>query len=88
VPLNGATLIGTYQLGLDASTDENGNPYGDASNAYVAYYNDGANRIQVMAEYRDDLPKSEKQLEGYAPRGTLKMMATRFLDYFTQNWGG
>jgi hypothetical protein len=86
--LNGATLIGTYQLGLDAATDSNGNPFGDATSAYIAYYNDGANSVRIIAEYRDDLPKSIKALEGYAPRATVKMMATRFLDYFTQNWGG
>jgi hypothetical protein len=86
VTLNGATMIGTYQAALDAQTDENNNPKGEQSNAYIVYYNDGANRITVVAEYRDGIPKSIGQLQGYAPRDQLKMMATRFLDFFTQNW--
>jgi hypothetical protein len=86
VTLNGAALVGTYQLGYDGGSDSAGNPFGTVTNAYVAYYNDGANQIYVVAEYRDDMPKSLKALAGYAPRDTLKMMATRFLDYFTANW--
>jgi hypothetical protein len=87
VALDGATVIGTYQLGLISKVDENGNPEGAVTDAYVEYYNDGANRITVVAEYRDDLPKTMGQLKGAAPRRTLQMMATRFLDFFTQNWG-
>jgi len=86
VTLNNTPVVGSYQLNLHSGIDANGNPYGQATNAYVARYNDGTNSITVVSEYRDDMPRTVAGLGGYAPRATLKEMATRFLDFYTQNW--
>jgi hypothetical protein len=86
VTMNNTPVVGSYQLNLHSGIDANGNPYGTATNAYVTRYNDGVNSVTVVAEYRDDLPRTVAGLGGYAPRATLKEMATRFIDFYTQNW--
>jgi hypothetical protein len=84
--LNGTNLVYTYAVGFLPKTDENGNPAGSYQDAYELYYNDGHNRISVIAEYWDDQPQSIKALQGYAPKGDLEKIAIGFLDLFTQNW--
>ena len=82
----GVTAIYTYQLGYFFGKDEQDQPLGDYSNAYVLYYNDRVNQIRVVAHYRDDAPGGKDQLLAIAPREDLEKMAVAFLSYYLHEW--
>jgi hypothetical protein len=81
----GATAIYTYQLGHFFGTDDRGQPVGAYSDAYVLYYNDGVNRIQVIASYLDDAV-SREQLVAIAPREDLEKLAVAFARFYLHAW--
>jgi hypothetical protein len=83
--LAGVTAIYTYQLGHFFGTDDRGQPVGAYSDAYVLYYNDGVNRIQVIASYLDDAV-SRDQLVAIAPREDLEKLAVAFASYYLHAW--
>jgi len=84
--LGGEKVIYTYQLGQYFGKDENGNPQGAYSNAYILYHNDGVNQIRVIAEYIDDALATKEDLARAVPREHLEKVATAFLDSYTQAW--
>ena len=84
--LGGERVIYTYQLGQRFGKDENGNPQGVYSNAYILYHNDGVNQIRVIAEYIDDPVASNEELARAVPRQQLERVATAFLDAYAQAW--
>lgn len=84
--LNGAKLVRTYQVAYKLTTDERGNQEGGYSHAVVDYYNDGTNKITVVAEYHDQLPASRDNLLKLVTKEELEKSADAFLDIYTQNW--
>lgn len=85
--LGGQKLISIYHLGYFFGKDANGNPEGAYSNAAVLHYNDGVNRIRVIAAYVDDPVGSKEALAAAAPKEDLQRVALAFLDAYTQKWG-
>lgn len=83
--LNGEPVIYTFQFAHFFGKDEQGNPFGGFSNAYILYWNDGKNQIRTVAEYKDD-PLAREDLASIAPREDLEKLARSYLDYFTQQW--
>jgi hypothetical protein len=83
--LAGVPAVYTYQLGHFFGTDDRGQPVGAYSDAYVLYYNDGVNRIQVIASYLDDAVGRE-QLIAIAPREDLEKLAVAFASYYVHAW--
>jgi hypothetical protein len=83
--LHGQTLIYTYQLGQHAGSGEGGGMF-TFSDAYILYYNDGVNRIRVVAEYKDDPVKTKEMMAKQAPKADLGLLAISFLDVYTHAW--
>ncbi|MEO8549463.1 MAG: hypothetical protein ABI678_05805, partial [Kofleriaceae bacterium] len=79
--LNGAAMIDTYQVGM--VTTDAGTRYSDT---YVLYYNDGSNKIRVVAMYADNRPDSRDQMLKLAPKEDLEHLAKAFADVYTQAW--
>ncbi|MEJ7602438.1 MAG: hypothetical protein WKG01_31390 [Kofleriaceae bacterium] len=86
--LNGQPVIFTYQLGSSVAPDpDNENqPSGEYTDAYVLYFNDGLNQISVAAAYADDTRADVKAMTDLAPKEDLERVAKAFLDAFTQAW--
>jgi hypothetical protein len=83
--LHGQPMIYTYQLGQQAGAGEGGGVL-TFTDAYALYYNDGVNRIRVVAEYKDDPVKTKELMAKQAPKGDLAMLAISFLDVYTHAW--
>jgi hypothetical protein len=83
--LHGQPLIYTYQLGQHAGSGEGGGLF-TFSDAYALYYNDGVNRIRVVAEYKDDPVKTKELMAKQAPKEDLASLAISFLDVYTHAW--
>jgi hypothetical protein len=81
----GVPTIFTYQLGHFFGKDDRDQPVGAYSDAYILYYNDGVNRIQVIASYLDDAV-SRDQLLALAPREDLEKLAVAFASYYLHAW--
>lgn len=83
-------LIYTFQLGEIAGTIEKGSNAGQRyvayTYAYILYYNDGANQIRVVAEYKDQAPEKPEDLLALTPRADLENTAKGFFDAFTAQW--
>ena len=84
--LLGVTAIYSYQLGYYFGKDEQDQPIGDYSNAYILYYNDGVTQIRVNAHYRDDALGGRDQLLAVAPREDLEKLAVAFLNFYVHEW--
>jgi hypothetical protein len=84
--LAGITAISTYQLGHFFGKDDRDQPVGAYSDAYVLHYNDGINRIRIIASYLDDAVASKDQLLALAPRADLERMAVAFLSFYLHEW--
>ncbi len=84
--IGGAKAFHTYQSGLFVGQDENKNPIGDYTDAYVLYYNDGVNQIRVNAHYLDDSPGTLKAMLDMAPQEDLERLAVAFLKYYVHQW--
>ena len=86
--LNGQPVIFTYQLGSNVAPDpDNENqPSGEYTDAYILHYNDGTNQVSVVASYADDTLADIKALTELAPKEDLERVAKAFLDAFTQSW--
>jgi hypothetical protein len=83
--LHGQTLIYTYQLGQNTVEGEGGGSF-MFSDAYALYYNDGKNKIRVVAEYKDDPVKTKELMAKLAPKADLALLALSFLDVYTHAW--
>jgi hypothetical protein len=83
--LHGQPLIYTYQLGQHAGSGEGGGTF-MFSDAYFLYYNDGKNKIRVVAEYKDDPVKTKEDMAKLAPKEDLMLLAISFLDAYTHAW--
>ena len=83
--LHGQPLIYTYQIGQHAGSGEGGGSF-MFSDAFILYYNDGVNRIRVVAEYKDDPVKTKELMAQQAPKGDLELLAISFLDVYTHAW--
>jgi hypothetical protein len=84
--LGGQKVIYVYQLAQHFGKDENGNPSGAYSNAYILYHHDGLNQIRVVAEYVDDPLGSKDDLARAVPREHLEKVGIAFLDAYAQAW--
>jgi hypothetical protein len=84
--LAGAPVIYTYQVAYLNGPDPSGAQSSAYSDAYALYYNDGANMIRVVAEYKDDQPASRDDMLRLAPREDLERIALAFLDAYTHAW--
>ena len=80
--LAGAKMIYTYQLG-QSFKPEGGGAYTDA---YVLYYNDGVNKIRVMAAYTDDPKMNKEDMAKDVPKEDLEKVAKAFVDVYTHAW--
>jgi len=83
--LHGQPLIYTNQIGQHAGSGEGGGSF-MFSDAFILYYNDGVNRIRVVAEYKDDPVKTKELMAQQAPKGDLELLAISFLDVYTHAW--
>jgi hypothetical protein len=83
--LHGQPMIYTYQLGQHAGSGEGGGIL-TFTDAYALYYNDGVNRIRVVAEYKDDPVKTKELMAKQAPKSDLAVLAMSFLDVYTHAW--
>lgn len=84
--LLGMRAIYTYQLGYFFGQDDKGQPAGDYSDAYILHYNDGVNRIQVVASYVDDPVGGKDQLVALAPPEDLERLAVAFTSFYLHRW--
>lgn len=78
------TLIGTYQLGQRAGSGAGGGL--TFTDAYSLNFNDGINKIRVVASYKDDPVASKEMLAKLASRNDLALLALAFLDVYTHAW--
>ena len=82
--LHGTHMIGAYQLGQHAGSGAGG---GLAfTDALLLFYNDGMNKIRVVAEYKDDPVKSKEVMAQLAPKSDLEALALSFMDVYTHAW--
>jgi hypothetical protein len=51
----------------------------------VLYYNDGVNKIRVVAEYKDD-PATREEMLTVAPKEDLEKLGKAFFDAYTHAW--
>jgi hypothetical protein len=84
--VDGATAISTYQLGHLFALDDRNQTVALSSTAYALYYNDGINRIRVMANYLDDAVPTRGQLVDLAPPRELERMAVAFTRFYLHHW--
>lgn len=89
--LNGTPMIYTYQLAETKPTTAVGsggeNPGHFAwSHAFILYFNDGANSIRVVSEFKDDPMDTKEAMAAAVPRGDLENVAKAFMDVYTQAW--
>lgn len=82
----GATAVAVYKLGAAFGSDEQGQPAGDYVDAYELQYNDGVNRIRVVASYLDDAVGGVDRLRAVAPREDLEALAVAFFRFYVQQW--
>jgi hypothetical protein len=81
----GATMIWTYQLGQHAGSGSGGGTFA-YTDAFILFYNDGVNKIRVVAEYKDDPVKSKEMMAQLAPRPDLQALGTSFMGVYTHAW--
>lgn len=90
VKFHDTDLIYTFQLGQVSGTIDKGSNAGQHyvayTYAYILYFNDGANQIRVVAEYKDDAPQRAEDLLKLTPRSDLENTAKGFFDAFTAQW--
>jgi hypothetical protein len=84
--LHGQTIIYTYQLGQHTGSGGPGGGSFAFTDALALYYNDGVNRIRVVAEYKDDPVKTKELMAQQAPKADLELLAISFLDVYTHAW--
>jgi hypothetical protein len=84
----GATAIYTYQLGHLLALDDRDRVVNVVSDAYILYYNDGVNRIRVIARYLDEPVATRNRLLALAPRSYLEKMAVAFMSVYLHAWHG
>ena len=75
----------TYHVAYNVAPDTIG-VAGSYATAYAIYYNDGVNMIRVVAEYKDDAPKSREAMLAMTPKQDLEQIAKAFVDVFDHAW--
>jgi hypothetical protein len=85
--INGTTYIWTYHVGYNISPEPGTGIAGAFATAYAIHYNDGVNMIRVVAEYRDDVPKSREDMVNLTPKEDLELVGKAFIDFFVHIWG-
>lgn len=81
----GTPYAWTYHVGYNVTPGTEG-VTGAYGTAYAIYYNDGVNMIRVVAEYKDDVPKSREAMVNLTPREDLEAIAKAFVDRFVHAW--
>jgi len=87
VEINGGKYVWTYHVGYNISPDPGTGIAGAYGTAYAIHYNDGVNMIRVVAEYKDDVPKSKDDMVNLTPKEDLEQIGKAFMDYFVHFWG-
>jgi len=83
--VRGQPMIYTYQLGQHTGSDAHGGGLA-FTDAYALYYNDGNNKVRVVAEYKDDPTKGKDVMAKLAPKTDLQLLAQAFMDVYTHAW--
>ena len=83
----GTRYAWTYHVAYNVTVDASQNVSGGYGTAYALYYNDGVNMIRVVAEYKDDVPRSREAMITVTPREDLEAIAKAFMDRFVHSWG-
>lgn len=84
--ISGTSYLWTYHVGYNISPDPTTGMGGSYGTAYAIHYNDGVNMIRVVAEYKDDAPKSREDMVNLTPREDLEQIAKAFIDFFVHKW--
>lgn len=82
----GTPYAWTYHVAHAVTVDASQNVSGGFGTAYALYYNDGVNMIRVVAEYKDDIPRSREAMITATPREDLEAIAKAFMDRFVHSW--
>jgi len=78
--------IWQYHVGYNVNPDPATGLAGAYGTAYAIHYNDGMNMIRVVAEYKDDTPKSRQDMVNLTPKEDLEQIAKAFMDVFVHTW--
>ena len=84
--INGTKYVWTYHVGFNINPDPGTGIAGAYGTAYAIHYNDGVNMIRVVAEYKDDVPKSREDMVNLAPKEDLELIGKAFIDFFDHAW--
>jgi hypothetical protein len=84
--ISGTPYLWTYHVGFNVSPDPTTGMGGSYGTAYAIHWNDGVNMIRVVAEYKDDTPKSREDMIGLTPKEDLELIGKAFMDYFVHAW--
>jgi hypothetical protein len=84
--INGGKYLWTYHVGFNITPDPGTGIAGAYGTAYAIHYNDGVNMIRVVAEYKDDVPKSREDMVNLTPKEDLEQIGKAFIDYFVHYW--
>jgi hypothetical protein len=82
----GTPYAWTYHVGYSLLDDPAQGVTGAYGTGYAIYYNDGVNMIRVVAEYKDDAPRSREAMIAVTPREDLEAIAKAFVDQFVHRW--
>lgn len=85
--VGGTPVIFTYHVGYSIPANPTEELPGAYAHAYALYFNDGVNMIRVVAEYKDDVPKTREDMVNLAPREDLEKLAKAFFDAYVHAWG-
>ncbi len=85
--INGGKYLWTYHVGYNINPDPGTGIAGAYGTAYAIHYNDGVNLIRVVAEYKDDVPKSREDMVNLTPKEDLEQIGKAFIDFFVHLWG-
>jgi hypothetical protein len=78
--------IWQYHVGYNVNPDPATGLAGAYGTAYAIHYNDGVNMIRVVAEYKDDTPKSREDMVNLTPKEDLEQIDKAFMDVFVHAW--
>ena len=84
--ITGTPYAWTYHVGYNITPSDTEGVTGAYGTAYAIYYNDGVNMIRVVAEYKDDIPKSREAMVNLTPKEDLEAIAKAFADRFVHLW--
>jgi len=85
--VGGTPVVFSYHVGYSIPASPSDETPGAYAHAYALYFNDGVNMIRVVAEYKDDVPKTREDMLNLAPREDLEKLAKAFFDAYVHVWG-